>query len=312
MSELDVESEIYQRLYGLPRREREEDGSPEHRIVIDDRDLAAASPVRDASAVPPAPARGPRPAAADLAGFARDLVREAGAVAARGAHRLVGLTHSGEHLARPGAARLGSAGRAAAAAGAIALARARRTLSRVRHPVARLVAVAAPVRAAARRDPAPTAAIASALLAVPILALLLSSSAARSVPARLKLDTPARLPITSAPAPAVRPRPAHRSQPPPTVSTDQAPAAIPTDIARRPSSTTTKKPASTVRHRSTSRPRRRAAAPRPSPPPIRKRTTHERPAHSPPATLTPTTPSTPTTPGGTPSNVTGGQGAPTG
>ena len=55
MAELDVESEIYERLYGLPRRERHNGEPAEHPIVIVDGAIRARPGAGEAteSPIPP-------------------------------------------------------------------------------------------------------------------------------------------------------------------------------------------------------------------------------------------------------------------
>jgi hypothetical protein len=263
VAELDVESEIYERLYGLPRRERHNGGPGDHPIVIVDGATRAGTGAGETDEGP---------------------VRPLGTGRRRG--RTVPL---GRELNRLG----GEVLEAAAAAGRWA-----------RDELPPTVEAAS---SAVRRRPIIAGALAAALIAVPLMALLLSAGgSSRAARVRLAAPLPPQTALASAP-PAVPRTARRRSPPPPTDTTAEAsagPAGVTgtgtTAIQRRPSK------AHVLTHRTATR-RPRRIAPRPArPAPIRRPTSHERPAQRPP---TPTSPAAPPAATG-PTNVTGGQPAP--
>jgi hypothetical protein len=266
--EPDVESEIYEHLYGLPRRDRRNGKSAESRIVIADRPLRPDAGDLEPLAVAHAPVRRPRVPHVDIG-----------------------------HLA-------GAAGQLLAAAAAVA-----------RGAMGELRPVGDRALAAAWRHPAPATALVWALLAVPVVALLLPAGGAGAVTTRLRPGAPAHFAIpatTASPTPAPA---AHKPAPPPTTTADAtASTAVP---ASQPTTTTPaqRRSNTTPFHRRSTTPRRRTtvATPRPTPP-IQRPTSQQAPSRRTGTGLTPSPPprTTPTTPGGTGAtpDPTGGQQAP--
>jgi hypothetical protein len=269
VAELDVESEIYERLYGLPRRERHNGGPEERPIVIVDGATRAGTGAGEANEGPV-------------------LSRSAG----RRRGRTVALGHELN--------RLGGEVLEAAAAGA----------QWVRDELPPRVEVAS---AAVRRRPHIAGGLAAALVAVPLLALLVSANASPTAVRMRLAPTPPQVQAALASAQPATPSTARRrSSPQPTDTAAEASAGPASGtgmgaaaIQHRPSK------AHVLTHRTRARRPKRTAPSPPSPAPIKRPTAHERPAHRP---LTPTTPpaaTSPTTPGSGP-NVTGGQPAPPG
>ena len=155
--------------------------------------------------------------------------------------------------------------------------------ARAREAMADLGPLVAAGSAAARRDPPIAVALAWALVAIPVLALVLASSG-RSEPVPPRLLAPRHQALVSAP-PAPTPRPAARRASPPAPSAAGAEsAAAPAPESIRTTRTTALRPRSPVptpaRHRTV---RRTAPAPKPRPS-ITKPTAHERPAPAPTTT----------------------------
>jgi hypothetical protein len=262
--ELDVESEIYERLYGMPRRERHNGGPAERPIVIVDGRIRAGAGTEEAHAGPVRPQS-----------------------AGRRRARTVPL---GRELNRVG----GEVLEAAAAA--------------TRWVRDELPPAIDRSRAAVRRRPVQAGVLAAALIAVPLLVLLVSANASpTAVRMRLATTPPSPQAALRSAQPATPPAGRRRASPQASRTAAEASAAPASAtgmdtaaIQHRPSK------AHVLTHRTpTRRPRR--ATPRPArPAPIKRPTAHERPAHRPPTGTTPATP-----PAGTgPTNVTGGQPAP--
>ena len=147
--------------------------------------------------------------------------------------------------------------------------------------------------AAVRRHPAAVGAIVAALVAIPVLALILAS-AGRSEPAHAHLLAPRQVTLLTSPPAAIPSSAQHHASPATTSTANQSSAtAALTSGDQAGTGTTTlrhRSPARVVaKHRSTHRAAPAKPQPRPAPP-IRKPTSHERPAHAP--TLT-----SPTMPG---------------
>jgi hypothetical protein len=166
--------------------------------------------------------------------------------------------------------------------------------------------------AAVRRHSAIAGALAAALVAVPLLALLLASGGGSGA-AHVRLLAPPRVTVfTSSPSGTPRNEPRHVS-PPTTVSASGGSASLPsatsnqvTGAARlRPRS-----PAHPLRQRRSIPRRARAHTSPPPPVPIRKPASQERPAHTSPPATTPTTPPPGTAPTTPDTSATGGQPAP--
>jgi hypothetical protein len=261
VAELDVESEIYERLYGLPRRERHNGGPAEHPIVIVDGATRAGTGTGEANEGP---------------------------VASRSAGRRRGRTASlGRELNRLGGEVLEASATAA---------------RWVRHEFPHALAAAS---SAVRRRPGIAGGLAAALVAVSLLALLVSANASpTAVRMRLATTPPQAQAVLASAQPATPPAARRRSSPQPTRTAAEASAGPASGtgmdtaaIQQRPSK------AHVLTHRTPIRRPNRVAPRPPRPAPIKQPTSHERPAHRP---LTPTTP-----PAGTsPTNVTGGQPAP--
>lgn len=265
VTEPDVESEIYERLYGVPESARHNGVPREHPIVIVD--------------------------GATLAGTGADEAPEAPVWASRARRR------SGAAVLA--AALVAAIAEAAAAAVAAALAAARSAGKELRPAIDGSAA-------AARRRPVIAGGLAAALLAVPLAALLLSAGgSSEAARARLVPSSP-RAALPSAP-PQTPPTVQQRPPPHPTRTTADA-SSVPAPASATGTNTAALQHRSSKAHvltRRTSNRRPNRVAPRlPSPAPIRRPTSHERPAQQPPTDTTPTTPS------GSGTNVTGGQAAP--
>jgi hypothetical protein len=282
VTEPDVESEIYERLYGVPERARHNGAPQEHPIVIVDGATLAGTGADEAHEDPvwASPVRR-RPGAAVLAATLIAAIAEA--LAAAFAAAVAAARWAGKEL------------RPALAAG---LATARSAGKELRPAIDGSAA-------AARRRPAVAGGLAAALLAVPLVALLLSAGGS-SQAARARLAPPSPHAALPSAQPVTPPAVQRRSPPQPTRTTTDAPAA-PVPASSTGTDTAALQHRSSKAHvltRRTSnrRPNRVASRP-PSPAPIKRSTAQERPAQ-PPTTTTPTTPS------GSGTNVTGGQAAP--
>jgi hypothetical protein len=265
VAELDVESEIYERLYGLPRRERHNGGPAEDPIVIVDGGIRAGKGIDDAHESP---------------------VRQQRAGRRRG--RAVPV---GRELNRLGGEVLEAAATAA---------------RWVRDELPPAVGAAS---SAVRRRPDIAGGVAAALVAVPLLALLVSVTASPTAVRMRLATTPPPRPALASARPATPPTGRRRSSPQRTRTAAGA-AASPTSATGIDTAAIQQRPSKAhvlTRRTPTRQPKRIALRPA-RPAPIKQPTSHERPAHSPPTTTAPTTP-----PAGTgPPNVTGGQPAPAG
>ena len=292
VSEHDVETEIYERLYAHPHPDGR-DGVKKPLLIVD------------------------RPLGADGDDEAEPVLRDRASRASRPALGAAGRT-AGAALMAAGRTAGAALMAAAQTAGATLLAGARaagpaivEAGGKTRQAMGDLGPVVDRSSAAVRRHPAAAGAIVAALVAIPVLALILAS-AGRSEPAHVHLLAPRPATLLTSPPAAVRPNAQRQASPSTTSTANQSSTTAPLTSGDQAGTGTT-----TLRHRSPThavakhRSTHRAAPAKPQPrpaPPIRKPTSHERPAHAP--TLTsPTTPpagTTPTTPGGTNTTTTGG------
>ncbi len=265
MAELDVESEIYERLYGLPRRERHNGGAAEHPIVIVDGGTRAGTGMDEAHESPVRP---------------RNAGRRRG--------RAVPV---GRELNRLGGEVLEAAATAA---------------RWVRDELPPALDAAS---SAVRRRPDIAGGVAAALVAVPLLALLVSANASpTAVRTRLATTPPPPQAALASAQPATPPAARRRPPPQPTRAATEASAGPASGTGMDTAAIQHRRSkAQVLTRRTPNRPPKRIA-PRPArPAPIKQPTSHERPSHLPPTTTAPTTP-----PGTSPPNLTGGQPAPPG
>ena len=256
MTEPDVESEIYERLYGTPERARHNGAPQEHPIVIVDGATLAGTGADEAPEGPVWASRASRrPGAAELA--ARLTAAVAEALAAAGAAALAAARWAGKEL-RPAIDRSAAAARRRPViTGGLAAA-----LLAV--PVLALLLSAGGSSQAARARLAPQAPRAARPSTQPV------------TPATVHRRSPAQPTHTTADAP---------SAPVPATATGRDTAAL----QHRSS-----KAHVLTRRTSNRRPTRVVSRP-PSPAPIRRPTAHEAPARPSPTITTPTTPSGPET-----------------
>jgi hypothetical protein len=296
MSGRDVETEVYERLYGLSRRDRHGEGTVRERVLIDDGDVPAPGGKDVAQRTPPAirrARRGPGRAA---------LGRQAATLAARGIERLAHATRSSEGLVVAGAARGREAFRRARPAMAATRERIGQGIRDVRPPVERSTAVLPYRRVVVsavllRRRMVASAVLVVALIAVPLLALLLSSGQATrtghpGVAASLPRSAPAWHPDAT-------PRPRHHSAPP--HASPEAGSATPS--ATQETRVQRNRRPKRLSHRSLRRRPTRTHTSPPRPDPIRRPIPHTRPL--PPTGAQPPAPTTPT-PTGTGGTAAGG------
>jgi hypothetical protein len=281
ISEYDVEDEVYERLYGAPRRDQRNGHAPREPIVISDRGVAPGSANGDGAPVPHPPVRRSRQAGMDISQFTRDVT----GTLARGLGALLAAALAGARWAMAGARR-GAAGLRPTADAAVV---------------------------AARRHPAPASALVWAVIALPVLVALLAFTGTRSATTRLHPAAPHfTIPATTPP----QQRPArHAARPRVTTTQSTSPPAAVTSTNSHPSFTTPRQPpkrSQPKRRTTTSRPRPRPAPPPRRAPSIRQPTAHETPVRKPSSGVTPSPTTTPTTPGGTGTTPasTGGQPAP--
>lgn len=291
MSERDVETEVYERLYGLSHREQPGNGTSRGRVLIGDGDLPAAVETDGIDRALP-PIRRATLASPWLAA----LGREAATLAAHGIGRLISVTRSGEGLALTGASRGRETLRRARPALAATPARPRHGLDEAQPAVERSAAALPGRRVVA------LAVLAAALIAVSLLAVLLSSGGTtRLAHTRVVASPPRAAPAWRA---ELTPRPRRHHSAPPLVSPAPSSASLPANTVRATTRSRRHSPPHRLVRRRPTRRTARTHPPAQRPPPIRRQPSQEGPV--PP---TPTEPPAAPTPTGTGGTATGGTSA---